>query len=415
MKVLWSINTLSKRVSEKANNTVISRHSISWVDAMARELKSVESVELTMAVPGDKGVKTLERFVVDGIIYYVLPCDYKRHDYWREIIDQIQPDIIHAYGTEGRHNVMLIKNHANAIPIIISLQGILSEYVKYFYAGLSRWEIIRNATIGDIIHKTGIFIGKLSFYKRSYYEKYMLSHVPYVEGRSDWDYVYSQKINPSLKYFYCPRMIRQEFFGYKWKYESCERYSLFVHQGNYPIKGFHFMLEALNYIKNDYPNVKLYVSGSDIYTDKYFSSGYIRLIKRKIEKYHLRDLICFTGYLDADSLAQYLSRVHVCVIPSAIENAPNALAEAMLVGTPCIASFVGGNADMLNYGEAGLLYCYDEPEMLADRIRRYFKDADLCRAKAGMGLEVASIRHEPEKLVQRILDIYQCAVHDFSA
>ena len=35
-------------------------------------------------------------------------------------------------------------------------------------------------------------------------------------------------------------------------------------QGSYPIKGLHLALEALELLKNEYPDVKLYVAGSDI-------------------------------------------------------------------------------------------------------------------------------------------------------
>ena len=43
-----------------------------------------------------------------------------------------------------------------------------------------------------------------------------------------------------------------------------ERHSVLVHQAHYPIKGLHFVFEALGKLKKKYPDIKLYVAGKDI-------------------------------------------------------------------------------------------------------------------------------------------------------
>ena len=65
---------------------------------------------------------------------------------------------------------------------------------------------------------------------------------------------------------------------------------------------------------------------------------------------------------------------HVFVCPSFIENSPNSVGEAQLLGIPCIASFVGGVSDMVVDGETGLLYRFEEVEMLAAAVCRIFTD-----------------------------------------
>ena len=89
--------------------------------------------------------------------------------------------------------------------------------------------------------------------------------------------------------------------------------------------------------------------------------------------------------MNAQDVAVRLSCSHVAVIPSAIENAPNSLAEAELVGTPVIASFVGGNMDMLTHNVDGFLYCYNEPGMLAEYIGRVFNDEELANNQETQG------------------------------
>ena len=115
----------------------------------------------------------------------------------------------------------------------------------------------------------------------------------------------------------------------------------------------------------------------------------------------------FTGFLSANDLAKKISKVNVLVIPSSIENAPNSLAEAEIVGTPTIATFVGGNMDMLEHKKDGYLYCYNEPNMLAEYITCIFDSNELAISFSNSARTTSRNRHNPEKLEKMLLDIYR--------
>ncbi len=413
MKILWSVNTILPDVAKAFD--LRHGHAISWVDAMRTALSQRHpEVSLAIVCNGDAQVKTLVKKQYEGVLYYIMPADGKYRRYWTQILEEFSPDVIHAYGTEKRHNIPLIEDYADKIPMIISLQGLLSEYQKHYYAFIPKREILLNYTLRDFL-RGGIVAGKRAFVKQSKYEKQMLRGVKAVEGRSDWDKAVSTEINPALTYYHCPRMIRQPFFDYEWDETQLEPHSLFVHQGNYPIKGLHFMLDALSIVSRQYPDVKLYISGGNIlHGSKLREGGYTRYIRKKIRDLELENRIVFTGYLNADALAERLSRTHVCVIPSAIENAPNSLAEAMIVGTPCVASHVGGNAEMLDYGRLGLLYTYYEPQLLAARIERLFSDPVLAKEFSTKAREFARHRHEPATLEKTLIDIYTRVIKSFN-
>ncbi len=71
---------------------------------------------------------------MDNITYYTFPSkDCEKVDYWTCIINSFKPEVIHAYGTEDKHNYLLLKNHSE-VPIVVSLQGIISEYEHHYYA-----------------------------------------------------------------------------------------------------------------------------------------------------------------------------------------------------------------------------------------------------------------------------------------
>ena len=112
-------------------------------------------------------------------------------------------------------------------------------------------------------------------------------------------------------------------------------------------------------------------------------------------------------------MAQKLAQMQVCVVPSVIENAPNSLAEAMIIGTPCVASYVGGNADMIDNGLGGYLYRATESPMLAERISNVFENSQDAFEKANYAKKTARKRHDPLTLEKTIINIYEDVVRDF--
>lgn len=83
-------------------------HAVSWIDAMSKRLSVREDIKLAIACPlkCDKPQIT----EVDNITYYTFPSkDCEKVDYWTCIINSFKPEVIHAYGTEGKHNYLLLK------------------------------------------------------------------------------------------------------------------------------------------------------------------------------------------------------------------------------------------------------------------------------------------------------------------
>lgn len=405
MRVLWTINSLMPKVAEKLG--LESGHAISWVDAMS--VKIIECNSVSLAIATTANVRNVKKYDFNGVRYYILPLNCDKVDYWSEVIRDYQPDIIHAYGTEGKHNLLLY-NHKN-IPIIVSLQGILSEYQRHYYAGIDFSTMLRFTALQDLLVPTGFFSGRNNFIKRSRSEQKQLQNAKYVEGRSTWDRVSSMNINPNLKYYFCPRMIRDVFFEQEWDVTKMERHTLFVSQAITPLKGLHLVFEAIAKLRRKYPDIKLYVAGYDRLhptklRQKLSSNGYTKYLKHLIKKLEIDSLVRFTGVLSAEEMAIKMANVNVVIIPSSIENAPNALAEATIIGTPCIASFVGGNMDMLEHNTEGFLYCYNESNMLAEYISRIFESDELAQRFSTITKAKYRKKHNPDMLMATLLDIY---------
>lgn len=413
MNILWSVNSLSPKVAKILRKS--SGHPISWVEAMSEYL--VNDQNLSLHIVTKSNVHALETHKICGITYYLMPMDCHKIDYWAELIQKVSPDIIHVYGTESFHNRLLFEKYSEACPIIVSLQGIVSEYYHHAYASIPHREMLKYTTLKDLFRPCGFFSSKRAYKKAIPNERFVLNKTKYVEGRSTWDRVSSMNINPNLQYYYCPRMIRPVFYERDWDISKIERHSLFVHRGNDPIKGLHFVIEAIAKLKKKYPDIKLYIAGPNYLEQKsglkgFFSEGYQVYLRTLINNFKLQNNLCFTGPMSSNELVDSMSKKHIVIVPSSIENAPNSLAEAMIVGVPCIASFVGGNMDMLDHNREGFLYAYNEPNMLAEYISRIFDSDELANRFSKASKKTARQRHDPETLKYTLLSIYQSIIEN---
>ena len=97
---------------------------------------------------------------------------------------------------------------------------------------------------------------------------------------------------------------------------------------------------------------------------------------------------------------------NVFVSPSAIENSPNSLCEAQLLGMPSLASYVGGTPTIAADGLSTELYRYEEFEMLASKVIYLFEHGpDYERLEKAR--ELALVRHNPENNYRQLLEIYR--------
>jgi glycosyltransferase involved in cell wall biosynthesis len=166
------------------------------------------------------------------------------------------------------------------------------------------------------------------------------------------------------------------------------------------------MLKALPLVLYRYPEAHLYVAGANILGNKLKISAYGKYLQELIHDHGLEGKVTMLGNLDeAKMKAQFLkSSVFVC--PSIIENSPNAMAEAMLLGVPVVAAAVGGIPSFIRDGKTGLLY---EPGNITDLAAaiQIAWDRETAREISGAAAEQAHKFHNRAKNYMRLLDIYK--------
>ena len=110
--------------------------------------------------------------------------------------------------------------------------------------------------------------------------------------------------------------------------------------------------------------------------------------------------------LNEKEMVDMYLRSNVFLCPSSIENSSNSLGEAMLLGVPCIASYVGGIPDLLKNKEEGFLYQHNDSMMLAYYIMQIFKDSQLAKTLSEKARLKASTTHSKEINTNTLISIY---------
>lgn len=414
INVLWISNTIFPDFAEELgmDKPVIG----GWMYGTAKELTK-NGIKLTVAATSNSIASTFKR--VSDIDYYLLKGTRHHYKYdstlekqWIELIANVKPDIVHIHGTEAAHGLALMQA-CPELDYVISIQGLISVCERYYYAGISRKEISRNITFRDIVKKDSIFRARKKFKKRgSTIEKKYIERTSHILGRTSWDKAHTLAINPKATYHFCNESLRDEFYeSRKWNIKDKIDHTLLLSSGAYPLKGLHMVLQALPLVKQYFPNVQVRVVGDDItasntFIEKLKLNGYGSYLKKLIKERGLTDNITFLGRLDAQGMIQEYLKSHVFICPSSIENSPNSLGEAQLLGTPVIAACVGGVPDMVTHEESGLLYRFEELEILARYIMRIFSDDDFATKISYGGIAAASDRHSRAKNVKDLLNCY---------
>jgi len=387
MKILWVINTILPYVAKKENikATVFG----GWLNSLFDEMKNNDKIKQMIIVSMYNGT-SIKKYIDGNVIYYLMPTKNKLKynknlkNLFINIYNETNPDLVHIHGTEYPHSLSAVEAcvYSN-IKSIVSIQGLISicGKNKNYFAGMSFIDRIRNITIRDIIKRDLLFFQAYNFRKRGTYEKKCLEMADFIVGRTSWDYANVCDITSGKKYLKCNESLRNSFYEKTWDINKATKHTIFVSQASYPLKGFHKLIKAMDLIKREYPNTKVFVAGNNIinynsnnFKDKIKLTGYGKYLKKLIKQYNLQDSIFFTGLLNEEQLLNQLLNSHVFVQTSSIENSSNSLGEAMLIGMPCVASYVGGTPDMIKDKEEGLLYPFTSPEMLAKYIIDIFND-----------------------------------------
>ena len=424
MKVLWVCNIILPTIARQLGISYSSREG--WLSGLLERVVQEQGwnrIELGIAFPADEEMGNFHRSMQLGEntscqCYGFLEnldtpevYDSELEKRFGEILEDFKPDILHVFGTEFPHTLACIKTYARPERTLVGIQGVCSAIAEEYMADLPM-KVQRQVTLRDRIRQDSIRQQQKKFKKRGENEKKALLLTGNIAGRTDFDLAQAQKMNPEAKYYYLNETLRGIFYRDRWKRTTCRPYSIFLSQGDYPLKGFHYLLRALPKVLEQYPDTHVYVAGNNIiesstFQDRLKLSAYGKYIRKLIKENHLQDKVTMLGKLTAEEMKEQYLQSHLFVLPSALENSPNSLGEAMLLGVPCVAADVGGVHNLLTDGGDGMLYPAGDVEALADRIIEIFTKEAIVERFSDNARKHARVNHDADQNYYRLIHIYR--------
>lgn len=427
MKVLWLCNILPPAIAaEMKKDTSVKE---GWISGTLgklidenRSCSEEERIELAIAYPvGDPADENMTIVSLQGMAiacYSFYEDSRQPHNYslsmdrrFRSILADYKPDVVHAYGTEYPHTLAMARELKDTNKLLISLQGIISKIGDEYTADLTE-DVVNARTFRDIIRKDNIAQQQAKFYERGEFEKEAIALTRHVAGRTDFDRRASLEYNPDVTYHYLGESLRDTFYQGTWDLASCDKHTIFVSQADYTIKGFHFLLEALPEIIERYPDTRVKVGGNTIVNvegikNRIKLSSYGRFLRALMESYNLLNRIEFLGPMNAEEMKLQYIRCHTFVCPSVIENSPNSVGEAMLLGVPVVASRVGGIPSILHEPEEGLLFERGNSSGLADAVIRIWENDGIALEMSAAEISRANNNYNRDDNHRMLLKIYK--------
>jgi len=415
MKVLWLSNVIFPEASLelKINAPVVG----GWMHSAAIALlESNKEIKLAVVAlyPG-KVLKCINNYTIQ---YYLIPTkgdqryDVILESYYQRINEEFTPDLVHIHGTEYPHSLAWIKA-CGIKKVAVSIQGLVSVYTKYYMGGISQKEINGSITFRDFIRNDSLLKQQNKMRQRGRYEYELLKNINYIIGRTSWDKSNTWAINSDASYYLCNETLRGTFYNFEWKFENCEKHTIFLSQAHYPIKGIHQVINALPIVLRHFPDTRIYVAGNNFISTSIFTrNGFANYLTGLIKNYGIGDKFIFMGLLNEEDMAKQYLKANVFVCPSSIENSPNSVGEAQLLGLPCIASYVGGNMDMIKDHETGFLYRFEETSLLAMRICEIFANQNLAEKLSKNSRIIALKRHDKKQNAESLNQIYRSILNE---
>lgn len=417
MKVLWLCNIMLPCVAKSLNRTILP--SGGWMSGLLSEIISRTDHQIMVCFP-DSAVQNTYFGRTHKLEYMGFPAKLEGKYQLRELREEFgevlrnyAPHVVHIFGSEFGHTLAMLQAGEKLgllDHMVVSIQGLVSVYAHHYQANLPV-NVVHGYSLRDVLKKDNVHRSAMEYASRGVAEIEALKLCRHIMGRTDWDEACVKRISPHAKYYHCNEILRSAFYKNVWSLDTCKRHSLFVSQWYSPIKGFHVVLEAMKDLVKVYPDLQLFTTGRNPLTvnlkERMLQSYYVKYICHLIKKYGLQDHIQFLGVLDEQSMCQQYVNAHVFLSASSIENSPNSVGEAMLLGTPVISSDVGGVKNMMTHNQDGFVYPFDEPYMLSYYIDKIFKDDQLAFQISKSARKHANKTHHRVANMERTCQIYE--------
>lgn len=415
IRVLWFEHSLPGRYMD------VGKVQNGWTDSLERIVQKMSDIQLGVAFDAtDISQKNKD---VDGILYYPIQINYSIFDrivskfsysVYRnklifecsKIINTYKPDIIQVFGTEFPYAQV---SKFIDIPIVIHILGAVIPYVNSYYPpGVSHVGNYFSVPFWNVKRMISHFLGNWKMKSWAKIEKETWGMVSYYMGRTNWDRRLSEVLHPGRHYYCVNEALRKDFFetNHKWNYPSGGKLRLITTGCGTYWKGPDMLLKVAQILTN------LDVDFEWILCGKMPDS-----IKREFEKRYNttyeENHVQFVGFVNAEKLIELLCSSSVYIHTAYIENSPNSICEAQLLGVPIVSTNVGGISSFVRDGIDGYLVPANDPWQMVGAIMDLCRDKNKLNDMSKKSRSLALDRHSDDNIGTQLFSAYMQIIKEW--
>ncbi len=322
------------------------------------------------------------------------------------VIDDYQPDIIHVHGTEA--TFVMVNELPNNIPVVYTIQGYKGPTSLKYWSGLPESFVEKyDSLMSKMFRKSSKWTYKRFLYSAER-EQRQLRKSKYIIGRTDWDRNISKLIAPQAKYYHLDEIMREPFYSSSWTKEDFSNIlTLVTTISTGEFKGLETLLNTALILKENAPFrfewLIIGCSQNDLYVRQ--CEEYVGVKAMDVDVQPI-------GKKDAKELVEILTQADIYVQVSHIENSPNALCEAMLVGIPSIATLAGGTNSILKDKITGTICQEGDAYGIAASVALLKENFSYAKELASEGRKMACKRHDARRIGETLYHIYKDMLAD---
>jgi L-malate glycosyltransferase len=173
-------------------------------------------------------------------------------------------------------------------------------------------------------------------------------------------------------------------------------------------KGHDTAIRALHDLRTDHPRARLLIVGEVKFADaatRLDNRGYLAGLHELARELGLAEAVEFVG--EREDVPEIMARADAVLVPSIEEPFGRTVAEAMAVGSPVVATNVGGPAEVIDNGTTGLLVPPGEPGAWSQAIQSILENPHMASEMGRRASEVAHRRFAVSHHVASMLDVYE--------
>lgn len=297
----------------------------------------------------------------------------------RILCDSLNPEIVHAQGL-GKEGIVTVQQ---AFPSVVTIHGLVHVERR-------------------LKHPTPTPIIKVKMYLADRLVDLVLARARLIISTSQYDKkALASKVTGQVVSI--PNPVPIEFFNTTGFDDARSVLFAGVVQPRKNIAG---IVRAFAKVVERVPRAQLRLVGPTPFPE------YLVRVNNLINTLKIENNVMWLGHISQEQLLAEYAKCTLCVMFSEEETSPMAVAQAMAIGKPVVASNVGGIPDMIIDNQNGYLIPKDNEGALADRLIHLLLDENLRRRMGQLAKESAHERSHPKKVAEKTLHAYQSILHD---